>query len=124
VPPKYFVDQVNFHPVTATVPVTLTGGRTIVMSGWAFDQQTWRAFDSGYLRIEPSGMRIPLAYGLERADVVAVHHLRRGGAPGYAVTFSSDVLRPGENTLSLELIARGDDRFVVTPTVAVLVLRF
>lgn len=120
VAPMYFVDQVNFHPVVLTAPVTFAGGRTIVMSGWAFDQQTWRPFESGYLRIAPSGTGIPLAYGLERADVVAVYHLRRGAAPGYAVTFSSDVLGPGDNTLTLEFIARGGDRVVSTPTVATL----
>ena len=122
VPPRYSLDQVNFKPVTPDVPVSFTPGRTIAMSGWAFDQQTWRPFDSGNLRIEPSGTRIPLAYGLERADVVAANRLPRGAATGYAISFSSDVLQAGENRVSLELIARGGDRVVSTPTVATITL--
>ena len=118
VPPRYSLDQVNFQPVTPDVPVSFTPGRTIALSGWAFDQQTWRPFDSGYLRIEPAGTEIPLAYGLGRADVLAAYRLPRGAATGYAIAFSSDVLQPGENRLALELIARGGDRVVSTPTVA------
>lgn len=121
VPPVYFLDQINFKPVTPDAPIVFTAGRTLALSGWAFDQQTWRPFEAGYLRIDPSGTQIPLAYGLERPDVVAAQHLRRGDAPGYAISFSSDVLQPGENRLTLELMARGGDRVVRTPTLAVLI---
>jgi hypothetical protein len=89
------------------------------LSGWAFGQQTWRPFESGYLRIEPGGLQIPLAYGLERADVVTALRLPRFSAVGYAVTFSSDVLQQGDNVLSLEFTSKHGDRVVVTPTAAV-----
>lgn len=121
-PPLFFLDQVNFAPISADTPVTFGANRTIALSGWAFERRTRRPFASGFLRMSPSGLLLPLAYGLERGDVVSALHLRRGAAPGFAATFSSDALAPGENALRLEFIA-ADDRVFVTPTVARLVRR-
>lgn len=121
-PPIAILDQVNFAPVSAERPVTFGPNQTMALSGWAFDRRTGRPFASGFLRISPGGILLPLAYGLERRDVVAAYHLRRGAAPGFAATFSSDALAPGENALRLEFIG-GDDRVFVTPIVARLVRR-
>ena len=119
-PPMYYVDHVNFQPVTPGVAVAFGGGRTIIIAGWAFDERTWRPFASGYLRIDPAGTRIPIAYGLARPDVAASYRLRRRVNVGYAVTFSSDALAPGENTVRMELIAAEGIRVVTTPPLAIL----
>ena len=119
-PPIYYVDHVNFQPVKPGVPVPFAGGRTIIIAGWAFDERTWRPFASGYLRIDPAGTRIPIAYGLARPDVAASHRLRRRVNVGYAVTFSSDALVAGENAVRMEWIAADGDRVVTTPPLAIL----
>jgi hypothetical protein len=119
----FVLDQVNFNPVDAKTPVVLEAGRTIAMSGWAFDQQTWKAFGDGYARIAPANTLVPLAYGLNRPDVVPALRLRRGTAAGFSVTFSSNLLEPGENTVTFEFIAATGDRVVRTPVAARLVRR-
>ena len=119
-PPVHVVEHVNFQPVKPGVAVAFAGGRTIIVSGWAFDQRAWRPFASGYLRIDPVRTRIPIAYGLARPDVADAYHLGRHATAGYAVTFSSDVLAPGENTVRLEFIAAEGDRVVTTPPLAIL----
>jgi len=119
-PPTSYVDHVNFQPVKPGVAVPFAAGRTIIISGWAFDERTSRPFASGYVRIDPTGTRIPIAYGLARPDVAASYRLRYRVNVGYAVTFSSDVLAPGANTVTLELIAAEGDRVVTTPPLAIL----
>jgi hypothetical protein len=117
-----FLDQVNFAPVPADKLVRLGSNQTVALSGWAFDRRTGRPFVSGFLRISPAGLLLPLAYGLDRVDVAAAYRLQRGAASGFAATFSSDALAPGENAVRLEFIS-GDDRLFVTPVV-VRIVRF
>lgn len=123
VPPGYAIDRTGFRPVAPGAPFEIAAGEDISLAGWAFDQHTWRPFASGFVRIEPGGMRIPIAYGLHRPDVVSVKQIRRPASPGFVVIFSSDVLARGENQLTLEFVAAGADRMVATPVIAVVVRR-
>jgi hypothetical protein len=119
----HFLDQVNFDVIKPGATFEVTSGESVTLTGWAFDQQAWRPFECGYVRIEPSGVRIPLAYGLNRPDVRQAHTLRVGSAPGYTVIFSAAQLTPGENVLTLELVARGGRRVVTVPRIVTMTRR-
>lgn len=119
----HFLDQVNFDLVRPGAAYEVTSGDSVGVEGWAFDQQTWRPFACGYVRIDPSGVRIPLAYGLDRPGVRTHYKLPRGSATGYTVIFSAAQLTPGENVLSLELVARGGTRLVTVPRLVTITRR-
>jgi hypothetical protein len=117
--PEYYIDLVNYRPPDGQ-PIRVSGGQALAIAGWAFDRHSRKPFRLGFARFEPAGLTLPVAYGLMRPDVARVHRLPNADT-GFGAVFSTDVLREGSNTVTLQFITEDPPRSTMTRVVAVLV---
>jgi hypothetical protein len=109
------IDRFNWAPLDAQSAPVAASSDAISFSGWAVDTRQRAEFRGAYVRIQPSGVTLPIACGLARPDVVRVYGLGRTAAPGFAGIFSAGAaLRSGANTLTLEFVSRDSSRRVLT----------